>query len=246
MSELSRIDATAQRLDLLLTPPHACSYLADHEAAILFVEPSLPMSSELYEHLMERGFRRSSEHVYRPYCGHCDACVSVRIPVTKFEMSRSLRRVWKRNSDLEIIERAPCDDSEWFELYGRYLTSRHSGGPMDDPQPDQFLEFLNANWSDTRFVEFRKGGKLLMVAVLDDQPKSISAVYTFYDPDENARSLGTHAILWQIEEAKAKGREWVYLGYWIKQSPKMAYKTRFTPLEAYRNRRWRELTPEER
>ncbi|MEG3641138.1 arginyltransferase [Magnetococcus sp. PR-3] len=245
MTGMSRIDASAQRLDLLLTPPHACSYLDDHEAAILFVEPSLPMNAPLYEHLMERGFRRSSEHVYRPYCAQCDSCVSVRIPVDRFRMTRSMRRIWKRNADLTIESAAPTHREEWFQLYRRYLASRHAGGPMDDPQPSQFMEFLNASWSRTRFVEFRLKGRLIMVAVVDDQPKSLSAVYTFFDPDESARSPGTYAILWQIEEAKKEKQPWVYLGYWIKQSPKMRYKARFQPLEGYRDRRWRDLTSEE-
>ncbi|OSM06170.1 arginyltransferase [Magnetofaba australis] len=245
MSDISRIDSSAQRLDLLLTPPHACNYLTDRQSAILFVEPSLPMESPLYEHLLERGFRRSSEHVYRPYCPQCDACVSVRIPVDRFRMTRSFKRVIKRNADLKAIHVQPGFRDEWFALYQRYIHVRHTDGPMDNPEPEQFLDFLDSPWSDTLFIEFRLGAHLAMVAVVDYQPKGLSAVYTFFDPDLTSRSLGAYAILWQIEEAKRLNKSHVYLGYWIHESPKMRYKARFQPLEAYRDRQWRDLTPEE-
>ncbi|MEO5372636.1 MAG: arginyltransferase, partial [Magnetococcus sp. DMHC-1] len=130
------------RLNLFLTPSHVCGYLPGEHSSTLFVDPATVMHPALYEQLLERGFRRSGQHVYRPFCASCQACVPVRIPVNLFQASRNLRRVWQRNADLQTHDMVPVYHPEYFHLYSRYLTHRHQGGPMDNPQPETFLDFL--------------------------------------------------------------------------------------------------------
>ncbi len=232
-------------LGLLLSPEHDCGYLPGQQSTTLFVDPMHPMDTFTYEELLQRGFRRSGHNVYRPFCASCSACLSARVPVKRFQETRSLRRVWKRNRDLTVMERLPIFRIEHFNLYKRYIGSRHAGGPMDNPDYNDFLDFLTSPWSETRFYEFRRNDELVMVAVVDHQPHSLSAVYTFFEPDEHASSLGTMAILWQIAACRTLGLPMLYLGYWIPNCQKMAYKARFRPLEIYENKGWTPLEPGE-
>lgn len=231
-------------LELFLTPPHPCGYLEEHNGATLFVNPETPMDAPRYEQLMSIGFRRSGNIVYRPWCAGCTACVPVRLPVERFVYSRAFRRVVKRNQNLTVHQEEPAFTAERFALYRRYLLERHGDGPMANPTPEEFEEFLLCRWNAVRFVDFRLQGRLVMTAVLDRLPSSLSAVYCFYDPDETHRSPGTYAILWEIEQARQLGLTWLYLGYWIGDSPKMRYKSRFQPMEAYLMRQWRPMPPE--
>lgn len=228
---------------LFLSLPHPCSYLPEKMATSLFLDPRQKLDTEAYAGFMRLGFRRSGDFIYRPHCGVCQACVPVRIPVARFKLSRSQRRVWRRNQDLEVRAHPAVFSSEHFSLYARYQSSRHPGGGMDDPNPEKFLNFLVASQIDTVFHEFRLAGRLLAVAVVDFLSDSLSAVYTFYDPDEHARGLGVHAVLWQVEEARRRQLSYVYLGYWIGESPKMAYKANYAPLEAYLDNRWSVFNP---
>lgn len=229
--------------DLLFyaSPPHECSYLPEREAVTLFADPHRPMSRSLYTALADFGFRRSGKYVYRPRCPGCEACRPVRIPVAGFSPNRSQRRTLKRNRDLSITRVAPAFSQEHYELYLRYIRQRHPGGGMDVDDPERYMEFLACDWAESWFVEFRLGGELLAVAVIDRLGDGLSAVYTFYAPEEAGRGLGTLAVLWQLEEARRQGLNWLYLGYWIEQSPKMAYKGRFRPLEMLEHGRWRRL-----
>lgn len=228
---------------LFLSLPHPCSYLPEKMATSLFLDPRQKLGTEAYAGFMRLGFRRSGDFIYRPHCGACQACVPVRIPVVHFKPSRSQRRIWRRNRDLEVRAHPAVFSSEHFSLYARYQASRHPGGGMDDPNPEKFLNFLVASQIDTVFHEFRLAGRLLAVAVVDFLSDSLSAVYTFYDPEERARGLGVHAVLWQVEEARRRQLPYVYLGYWIRESPKMAYKANYAPLEAYRDNRWSAFNP---
>ncbi|MBF0588933.1 MAG: arginyltransferase [Magnetococcales bacterium] len=232
-------------LGLFLSPEHACGYLSEQKSSTLFVDPYHKINPTTYEELLERGFRRSGHHVYRPFCVGCDACLSARLPVNRFQETRSLKRVWRRNRDLKVIERLPIFRMDHFNLYKKYIGSRHAGGPMDNPDYNDFLDFLACAWSETRFYEFRREERLVMVAVVDHQPKSLSAVYTFFDPDEAKWSPGIMGILWQIGACRSLEKEWLYLGYWIPHCQKMAYKERFRPLEVYRNKSWNTLEPGE-
>jgi arginine-tRNA-protein transferase len=220
------------------TPPHECSYLNGRRAVTLFVDPYTPMDNTTYSQLADTGFRRSGNYVYRPRCPGCLACVPVRIPVAEFRPDRSQRRTWARNQDLEFRIKSPVFDEEHFALYRRYTRLRHPGGGMDTDEPDQYRGFLISPWAETQFVEFRANGRLIAVSVIDCMAQGLSSVYTFFDPEEPRRGFGVYTILWQIEEAKRRGLPWVYLGYWIAETPKMAYKVRYRPLEALLNGQW--------
>lgn len=229
-------------IQLYVTPPQECSYLPDRESISIFVEPGAA-DNPIYSHLIRHGFRRSGEHIYRPACQGCRACVSVRIPVNRFRPSRSDRRCQKRNQDLTCRWLQGHYSTEYFDLYQRYLAARHPGGGMDNPSPAQFRQFLFSRWSETLFLEIRREDTLLAAACTDVIDDGLSAVYTFYDPDARDRSLGNFAILQQIEMANKLHLDWLYLGYWIDNSPKMAYKRRFQPLQGYIQDSWQDLPP---
>jgi arginine-tRNA-protein transferase len=230
-----------QTPEIYLSMPHSCSYLPDRMASTLFVDPRFPLDSAQFGRFMQLGFRRSGDLVYRPHCPECGACVPVRVPVTEFRATRGQRRVWKRNGDLRVDEHPPVFSREHFDLYQRYQTQRHPGGGMDDPDPQKYTQFLVGSHMDSTFYEFRLADRLMAVAVVDQLPDGLSAVYTFYDPAELARGLGVYAVLWEIERARALGLPYLYLGYWIESSRKMAYKAGFSPLEVYRQGRWSQL-----
>lgn len=223
---------------LFLSTTHTCSYLPNQTASTLFIDPRYPVSPELLGDFNRRGFRRSGDLIYRPHCPGCQACVPVRIPVKAFSPRRAQRRTAVRNDDIVVSARPAGFDAEHFALFRRYQDTRHAGGAMADPDAATYLRFLVSRHSATTFHEFRIAGTLVGVAVVDVLPDGLSAVYTFYDPSLTGRGLGTYAILWQIAETHRRGLPFLYLGYWVKDSAKMAYKTRFQPLEAYRNGRW--------
>jgi arginyl-tRNA--protein-N-Asp/Glu arginylyltransferase len=226
---------------LFQTLPHPCGYFAERVARNLVIDPASPHLPQIYDAALTRGFRRAGGHVYRPQCGSCHACIAARIPVAQFQPDRSQRRCLQRNRDLQLrIEPARHTD-EYFQLYRRYLDARHAGGGMDDPDPEDFSRFLYTAWSPTSFIELRLRNRLLGVAITDVASTGLSAVYTFYDPDEDVRGLGTYAILRQIELTQERGLPHLYLGFWIKDHPKMDYKARFRPLEILGAEGWRKL-----
>lgn len=230
------------RLKFYATQPHPCSYLPGEQATTLFLDPSQPMDAHMYAELSEMGFRRSGDHLYRPHCQHCNACIPARIPVTRFHPNRQQRRILKRNADLQVTSRPPHFSEELYALYARYIEQRHADGDMYPPSREQFQTFLVRNLAFARFFELRKDGYLMAVAVTDVLPNGLSAVYTFYAPEEEHRSLGRYAILWQINEAARLELSDVYLGYWIKNCRKMNYKTEYRPIELLVNQRWVSLT----
>ncbi|MBS7456425.1 arginyltransferase [Coralloluteibacterium stylophorae] len=231
----------SEPLRLYLTHAHACGYYDDRQARDLVLDPHDPRLPLAYPSALAQGFRRSGGHVYRPHCAGCSACVPVRIRVADFVPNRNQRRCLARNADVTLVETAPGHTAERFALYTRYLAARHAGGGMDDPAPGDFDAFLASGWQTTRFLELREAGRLVAVAVTDATPDALSAVYTFFDPDLAARSLGTLAILRQVEHARATGRTFVYLGFWIRAHPKMDYKTRYRPLEMLEGGHWRRM-----
>ena len=233
----SNVSNLAQ-LKFFVTPPHECSYLDDREATTLFVDPAARMDNDLYSALSTLGFRRSGRHVYRPHCEACSACIPVRIPVDRFALRRSQKRIHNRNADLDVRIVDAEFSEERYDLYARYIRERHSDGDMYPPSREQFRSFLLCEWSATRFIEMREGERLLAVAVVDVIRDGLSAIYTFFEPEASKRSLGVYAILWQIDYAARQGWPHVYLGYWIKQCQKMSYKTDYRPLEMYVGERW--------
>ncbi len=229
---------------LFQTLPHECGYYAERTAQNLVIDPSSPQLDQLYEIALLRGYRRAGGHVYIPRCQDCRACIACRIPVADFVADRGQRRCLKRNADLNIDIVPATYSVERFVLYQRYLKWRHPDGGMDDAQPEDFSRFLYTHWSPTHFIEFRDQGRLLAIAVTDFCDSGMSAVYTFYDPDICERSLGTLAILQQVEIARQRGLSHVYLGFWIKGHPKMDYKMRFKPIETLRDGVWRKESAE--
>ena len=224
----------------LLTPEHPCSYL-ERDARTLFLDPAEDHSANTYAALSGVGFRRSGDHLYRPHCNDCRACVATRVPVRQFRLTRRFRRVLARNEDLTMrIEPARYGD-EAYELYERYINERHPDGDMYPPSPDQFRAFLLAKWSDTRFVSAYQGDRLVAVAVTDVLANGLSAIYTFFDPSLADRSLGVLSILRQIGVCQHTGLPYLYLGYWIEEAEKMRYKTDYRPIELFRGQGWSRL-----
>jgi arginine-tRNA-protein transferase len=185
-----------------------------------------------------KGFRRSGEYIYRPWCNNCDACVPIRIPVLDHVMRKKHVRVWKRNQDIKVISRPAAFEESHFELYCRYISARHKGGGMDNPGRKDYMGFLCSSWMDTLFYEMKLADRLLAVSVVDQLDDGLSAVYTFYDTSYDKRSLGTFSILYEIHEAARLGLDWLYLGYWIEDCEKMNYKNQFKPAEYFHNNKW--------
>lgn len=227
---------------LLKTLEHPCGYYGDRVAQNLVIDPLATDLPQVYDVALARGYRRAGGHIYRPACPHCRACTPARIAVAEFVPDRSMRRCAARNRDLTLAIEPPRFSDEYFDLYRRYLGARHRGGGMDDADHDDFARFLTSAWSPTRFVTFRRDGRLLAVAVTDFARPGLSSVYTFYDPDEARRGLGINAILAQIELARKSGAPHLYLGYWIDGHPKMGYKARFRPIDVLRGTHWERLS----
>ena len=230
------------RLKFYATQPHPCSYLPEEQATTLFLDPSQPMDTQLYASLSEVGFRRSGDHLYRPHCQHCTACIAARLTGRRLQPEPPAAALLKRNAELQVIRKRPS----FNEGVLRPLSALHRATPRRrrhvSASRDQFATFLVRDLPFCCFFEFRLHGRLLAIAVTDVLPNGLSAVYTFYDPDEEQRSLGRYAILWQIAETERLGLQAVYLGYWIKNCRKMNYKTQYRPIELFVNQRWVALT----
>lgn len=239
MSRLHQLSLTA--VHFYATAPYPCSYLPEQQARSQVATPSHLVDTEAYSALVSAGFRRSGSFTYRPYCDSCRACVPVRIPVERFTPNRTQRKTWRRHANLHAIALRPTWSEEHYALYLRYQTQRHPGGGMDEDNREQYRQFLLASSVDTQLIEFRDNdGVLRMVSIIDVLNDGLSSMYTFYDPHVRG-SLGTWNIMWQVAYCRALGLPWLYLGYWIAESPKMAYKAMFRPLEALQDGQWREL-----
>lgn len=226
-------------LHFYATPEHDCSYLDGFEAKTLFVDPQEIITTDAYSQLSDLGFRRSGKHIYRPYCSNCQACISVRVDVGSFIASKSQKRILKKNQDLKVVAVPAQFTDEYYELYANYINTRHSDGDMFPPTPDQFSAFLIDGGQKGCFFEFRDpDNKLVALAVTDFLNQGLSAIYTFFDPEETQRSLGTFAILWQIKETRRLDLDYLYLGYWIRECQKMAYKVAYHPLEMLLHGQW--------
>ena len=226
------------QVQFFLTPKHPCSYLNRNNAQTLFFDPREIITPGIYQSLTDQGFRRSGSHLYRPHCGTCNACIPTRVPVADFEPRRTQKRVLKKNTDLHVR----LDDATFsrchYHLYERYISLRHADGDMYPASEDQYRSFLLSPWSNSIFVCLYEGEKLLSVAVTDKQKNGLSAIYTFFEPTEDARSLGVLSILKQIELCQELELPYLYLGYWIKDCDKMNYKTQYRPTELFVNGRW--------
>ena len=239
MSRLNDLPASA--LQFYTTASYACSYLPEKLARSQVATPSHLIDTDVYGELVQIGFRRSGAFTYRPHCDHCRACVPVRIIVDEFAPSRAQQRAWKRHQHLVATQHELYYQPQHYALYLRYQAQRHCGGGMDRDSREQYRHFLLQSNVNSRLIEFHENDQLRMISIIDELPDGISSVYTFFDPDVPGASFGTHNILWQVQQCRALGLPYLYLGYWIKQSRKMDYKANFQPVQGLIDGQWRML-----
>ena len=239
MSLLNDIPLSA--LHFYLTAPYPCSYLPDLQARSQVATPAFLISTPVYSGLVRNGFRRSGAYTYRPHCDGCHACVPLRVLAKQFTANRSQRRAWAQHAHLEASLHPLQDNAEHYELYQRYQRARHPNGGMDNDDHESYRNFLLQSHVDSLLVEFREQGMLRMVSVIDLLGDGLSSVYTFYEPDLPRARFGVYNVLWQIELCRKLALDFVYLGYWIERSRKMAYKTGYQPAQGLIDGVWRTL-----
>ena len=236
-----------------MTTPSPCPYLPGKTERKVFTELNGQHSSELNDALGRIGFRRSQNVAYRPSCLNCASCVSVRVAASEFQASNSQRRALKRHADLEVSACKPWATAEQYRLLRRYLSARHPQGGMIDMDEHDFADMVEQSPVKTFMIEYRepsvdgRPGKLVGACLTDQQADGLSMIYSFFDPrDEKRSGLGTYIILDHIVRAARAGLPYVYLGYWVGESRRMAYKSKFRPLEKLGPAGWHRFDPEQR
>ena len=221
------------------TAPLPCPYLPGRTERKVVTEITGPDAEPLHDRLSRAGFRRSHNIAYAPVCPGCNACVPIRIPVADFTADRGLRRVWKANPGVEGTDVPARATAEQYQLFQRYQQARHGDGDMATMSFYDYRAMVEDTPIETFLVEFRDPDEVLLGVCLTDRlGDGLSAVYSFFLPELEKRSLGTFTILWLIERARLLGLPHVYLGYWVRESRKMAYKARFRPSEVLMGGRW--------
>jgi arginine-tRNA-protein transferase len=243
-------EPSLHKLQFYVTTGYSCGYLPNKLAQSLIASPQHLIDASVYSSLVQQGFRRSGKFAYRPHCENCRECVPVRILLQDFTTNRSQKRAYKQHQNLITTVLPVAFYEEHFALYAAYQKARHSSQELEndgqlnkDEKPEQdnaeqYQNFLCQTNVESVLVEFREGDQLKMVSVIDIVSDGLSAVYTFYDTDDLQTSYGTYNVLWQIEWAKSFNLPYLYLGYWIKDSQKMAYKQNYKPLEKLIDDEW--------
>ncbi|GEM74912.1 arginyltransferase [Vibrio sagamiensis] len=226
-----------QHIRIGLTTNHPCSYLPERQEKVAVALDEELHTEQNYQVLMANGFRRSGDTIYRPQCDHCTACQPIRVAIQDFIPSKSQKRLLNRARNLRWEIKDHLDDN-WFELYSRYICQRHKKGTMYPPRDDEFSRFAATSWLTTKFMHiYGDDDQLLAIAITDIMSHCASSFYTFFDPDDTL-SLGTLAVLYQIEYCQKSNKHWLYLGYQIDECPAMSYKTRFQRHQKLVNQRW--------
>ncbi|WP_158969768.1 arginyltransferase [Paraglaciecola sp. L3A3] len=220
-----------------ITQHAPCSYLPNQHEQLLVLITDNPPDAEQYNYLIAAGFRRSGLQIYRPHCQECKACESIRLPVGLFKYSKSQKRIWNRNKDLQV-KISEQNKPEYYALYESYVNQRHADGSMFPASQEQYQGFIVNPWDKALYIELFDKDELIAVAVTDNLVSSLSALYTFFKPDQDKRSLGTFCVLQQIELAKKLNKEYLYLGYQIDDCAKMRYKQNFLPHERFFEEKW--------
>ena len=224
------------------TAPLPCPYLPGRTERKIVTELSGTEAEALHERLSRAGFRRSHNIAYAPVCPGCQACVPIRVVGEEFTPDRTQRRILRANADLTVSEMPARATAEQFTLFQRYQKNRHADGDMAAMGYYDYRAMIEDTPISTGLLEFRDGRDRLLGACLTDWlADGLSAVYSFFDTDEDKRSLGTFAVLWLIGRARSLGLPYVYLGYWVPESRKMAYKARFKPSEILISGAWHRL-----
>jgi len=228
-------------IPLFLTDASPCSYLDKKNAQSAFVHPSFSLTTAVYSQLIDQGFRRSGNEAYTPHCADCTECTPTRLSVESFIPSKSQKRCIKKNIQTKVIIKPAKFEQAHYDLYLRYQNHQHTGGSMAELSKDDYINFLASQWCNTLFVEFHIGNELAAIAVVDLLDNALSAVYTFFSPKFSKNSLGSYAILWQIQHAKNLNLEFLYLGFWVKDCLKMSYKTQYQPLQGLIENHWESI-----
>jgi len=225
------------QLTLGVTSEFDCSYLPQRREKLLMVHPKEQNCSEAYEQLMDKGFRRGGEDAYRPHCDSCNACQSIRLDVGEVSISKSQKRILSKNRDITLVV-TQQPKPHYFELYSRYITHRHANGSMFPPKLETLETFTQCSWLDRYYIEGYLDDQLVSVAVCDSVNNALSAVYTFFEPTLDKRSLGQYNILQQLSLAKTQNKRYLYLGYQIDECSTMNYKKNYRPNERFIEEQW--------
>jgi len=231
-------DKPLQKLQFYVTTGYSCGYLPNKLAQSLIASPQHLINADIYSGLIQQGFRRSGKFAYRPHCESCRECIAVRVILQNFSPSRSQKRSIKQHDNLTVSILPVAFYEEHYALYTAYQKARHSEADKEQEDAEQYKSFLCQTNVESVLLEFRENNELKMVSVVDIVYDGISAVYTFYDASNPKCSYGTYNVLWQIAWTKSLNLPYLYLGYWIKDSQKMAYKQNFQPLEKLIDGEW--------
>ena len=225
-----------------VTAPQVCPYLPDRIERKLFTSIQGDDAQLLNDSLSQQGFRRSQNILYRPSCNECSACLSARIDVKKFKPSKSQKKIIRRNKFLVRSSNSPWATEEQYDLFQRYLQERHAKGGMADMDVFEFAAMIEESSIETRVIEYHHENLLQSVCLSDFLSDGLSMVYSFFDPDESKKSLGTFMILDHIALALELELPYLYLGYWVPGSSKMNYKVNFKGVEIFQNNVWQPLS----